>query len=303
MNISSTILERYQVRKTRRQKTEFIEFLQANFPGMRVEKNGKLGSRNLVFGDIESAEVVFTAHYDTVVENLLPNLIIPKAPWFRIPYMLLVIAPMVIVMLGVFFGMQALGAGEGVSKACMLAAYVIMFAYMFILGKPNRHTANDNTSGVIAVLEIMRGLSPASSGKAAFVLFDNEEYGCVGSGAFYKAHKDMMQDKLIFNMDCVGEGSNMLFVVSEKAEKVWGERLRKYFASDESYNTEYGSAKKVKFPSDQKHFPMSVALAALRRHRLLGLWVGRIHTRRDTVCSPENIDYICRHACDMVEDI
>lgn len=302
MNITSIIMEKFQVRKTRKQKTAFIEFLQSQFPDMRVEKIGSMGSRNLIFGDIESADVIFTAHYDTVVENMLPNLILPRMAWLRILYMLLVIAPMVIVMLAVKYGMLALGASEDVSSVCMLAVYMLMFGYMFFFGKPNKHTANDNTSGVIALISIMRGLSPTPAHRAAFVLFDNEEYGCVGSGAFYKAHKELMQDKLIFNMDCVGDGDNLLFVLTDKAESAWGEKLRRYFAADDNFNVEFGSAKKIKYSSDQKHFPVSVALAALHRHKLFGLWAGRIHTRRDTVCRQQNIEYICENACRFIEN-
>ena len=304
VKIAETIVEKYQVRKTRRQKTEFIDFMQQSFPGIRVEKSGLFGSRNLIYGDIEKADVIFTAHYDTVVENMLPNLIMPYAAWLKVPYMLLVIAPMVIVMLAVKFGMLALGASDDVSSICMLTVYALMFAYMFFFGVPNKHTANDNTSGVLALINIMQrlSLSPALPDKAAFVFFDNEEYGCVGSGAFYKAHKELMQDKLIFNMDCVGEGDNFLFITSQKANERFGEKLRSAFTSDDKYSVRFDDAKKIKFPSDQKHFPVSVALAALHSHKVLGLWVGRIHTRRDTVCDVQNIEYIARHAMQFIEN-
>jgi len=303
VSIDYTILEKYQVRHTQKQKSEFIGLMQREFPGLRVEKAGKLGSRNLIYGDIERAKVVFTAHYDTVITNLLPNLILPYRPVVRMLYMLLVIAPMVLVMLAVKYGMLALGAGDQLSSVCMLVVYFIMFVGTFLVGIPNRHNANDNTSGVLALVELIGRLTAEELEKTAFVFFDNEEYGCVGSGAFYKQHKEMMQDKLVFNMDCVGDGDNLLFVLTEMADDRWGKAIRAAFTETDDYKVGYADAKKVKYSSDQKHFPVSAALAALHRHKLLKLWVGRIHTGRDTVCSMENIKYICSSACRFIESI
>lgn len=296
MGVHETIMEKHQARRTAKQKTAFIEYMQQVCPELRVEKAGLMGSRNLIYGNPETAEVVFTAHYDTVVVNPLPNLILPYRPLIRYLYMLLVIAPMVGVMLAVRFGMTALGADEDIAQNCMMLAYFIMFSLMFFIGIPSRNTANDNTSGVLALISIMQRLSPEQLAKTAFVFFDNEEYGCVGSGAFYKKHKAEMQDRLIFNMDCVGDGGNLLFVLTEKARGKWGAKLEAAFADRDGFKTEFASAKKVKYPSDQKHFPMSVAVSALHRHKYLKLWVGRIHTRRDTICKKENIEYIAECA-------
>ena len=55
---------------------------------------------------------------------------------------------------------------------------------VFMGGKPNKHTANDNTSGVITLLELMNRLSPEQKERTAFVFFDNEENGMLGSAFF-----------------------------------------------------------------------------------------------------------------------
>ena len=46
------------------------------------------------------------------------------------------------------------------------------------------------------------------------------------------------------------------------------------------------------YPSDQKHFPVGVGVAALHRRPLLGYCLGRIHTRRDTVMDERNIELL-----------
>ncbi len=293
MGVYEKIMENFQSRRTKKQKTAFIEFLKGEIPELQVEKAGILGGRNLIYGDVERAEVIFTAHYDTVIESLLPNLILPYSPVLKFAYAFLMIAPMVIAALAVDRLLLAFGADDFVAYNFGMAAYFAAFIFTFLIGKVSRHTANDNTSGVLALIRLICMLNAEEKKKCALVFFDNEEYGCLGSGAFYKAHKDAMQDKLIFNMDCIGDGDNFLFVLSKKACEKYGELMRRSFKDKDGYKVHFADARKVKYPSDQKHFPVSTAVSALHSHRLLKLWVGRIHTRRDTVCNKANIEYIC----------
>lgn len=298
-----TIMQHHQQRKTRRQKTAFIELMQARYPALRVEKTGLVGSRNLIYGDPERAEIVFTAHYDTVSLSPLPNLVTPDRPWLRMLNTLAMVAPMVLVM--VLTGMLAehLGAPDNIRALAMLGVYWAMFMATFICGKPNPHNANDNTSGVLALCRLMDALPAADLARAAFIFFDNEEYGCLGSGSYYRAHKPAMQDRLIFNMDSIGDGDTLLLVVSKKAGPLWNDRLRAAFPETDRFHVRVESAKKVSYSSDQKHFPVSVAAAAMKRKKWLGLYMDRIHTAKDTVCAPENIEYVCRCAENLLKNI
>jgi hypothetical protein len=45
------------------------------------------------------------------------------------------------------------------------------------------------------------------------------------------------------------------------------------------------------YPSDQKHFPYGVGIAALRRGRA-GLYCSRIHTKKDTVLEETNVNIL-----------
>lgn len=295
------IMEKYQQRRTKKQKTAFIEMLTARYPGLKVVENPFPGGRNLIYGDPDSAKIVFTAHYDTVNLSFIPNIVTPDRPWIRYLNVLLVLLPMIALTVLTIAIAAKLGASEDVQRFAGLAVYWAMFILTFFAGKASPHTANDNTSGVLALCRLMDTL-PADSG-AAFVFFDNEEYGCLGSGAFHKAHKKAMKDKLIFNLDCIGDGDTILLVTSKKLPAGYAEKLRAAFAETDAFKVRIESAKKVNYTSDQKHFPLSIAAAAMKKKKWLGLYMDRIHTKNDTVCDPANIEYVTSCAAKMLQNI
>ena len=58
---SKEILENYQVRKTKAQKTRFIEFMETRYPELRVEEGGfPKGVVNLVTCSRNESEVLLT---------------------------------------------------------------------------------------------------------------------------------------------------------------------------------------------------------------------------------------------------
>lgn len=65
--------------------------------------------------------------------------------------------------------------------------------------------ANDNASGVLAVLDAARRIPPALAHRTWFVLFDAEEDGVIGSRAFVADHKFALRDtRAMLNFDMVG---------------------------------------------------------------------------------------------------
>ncbi len=84
--LSQKIFDEYQVRKTKKQKTRFIEMMQQEIPGLKVEKGGLFGSRNLIVGDPDTARTLITAHYDTCSKLPFPNFIMPKNPLLSVLY-------------------------------------------------------------------------------------------------------------------------------------------------------------------------------------------------------------------------
>lgn len=55
------------------------------------------------------------------------------------------------------------------------------------------------------------------------------------------------------------------------------------------------------YPSDQQHFPVSVGVAALKKAPVLGYYMDRIHTPRDTVFDERNIELLRDGAVKLVD--
>ena len=293
------ILESYQVRRTEPQKTAFIELLQQQFPDLRVEKADK--NRNLVVGDIASAKVIFTAHYDTCVRSLYPNISIPFRPGLKFAYNMLTLMPIIAAMLLAIFGLTPVIPDLQTRLFIGLAVYYVLYFIQFFGAPANQHTANDNTSGVCLLIRLLETLTPEQRKKVAFVFFDNEEKGCVGSKAFRKLHKAETEQKLIFNFDCIADGDHILFLSSLPAEKEWEPLLRQAFSDGNGFTVSFTNSKKAKYSSDQKRFPMSIGTAALTKHPVIGYYFSRIHTAKDTVCNRKNIEFIRAGATRFVD--
>ena len=287
--LSKQILERYQVRKTAKQKTEFIEFMQNNIPGLQVEKGGAFGNRNLVLGDVDKAQIVLTAHYDTCAQLPFPNFLPPKNIPLYIGYSLMISLP--------FIGIGALlawlvGMAEGLEFLQPLAAYVGIFGSMFYVmmgGPANKNTVNDNTSGVLTLVQLMETLTEEQKQRVAFVFFDHEENGLLGSARFNKVHKSVMKQKLLINFDCVSDGDHLMLVMQKGAYGL-ADKLRAAFIPCEGKEVLVEKAGNTIYPSDQVNFPMGVGVAALKKKKGIGLYMDRIHTKKDTVLLQENLD-------------
>jgi len=285
--LSHEILQNWQVRKTKAQKLAFIEMVQSRIPGLQVEEGGFPRCRNLVLGDVETAKVIFTAHYDTCARLPFPNFVTPKNILIYLGYSILISLPFVVLM----FGLAALLAPR-IGVAGMFLGMLLGFGamlYVFLLGPENPHTVNDNTSGVLTLVEAIARMSEEERANCAFVFFDHEENGLLGSGWFASRHKKAMKDKLLVNFDCVSDGDDFLFVQSRKARKRYGEALQAAFAETEGKTLHFESTLSAFYPSDQANFPVSVGVAALQKKPVLGLYMSRIHTPKDTVLQEENL--------------
>lgn len=291
--LSQAILDNWQVRKTRAQKLAFIDFLKRSIPELTVEEGGFGHNRNLVVGDVKQAKVILTAHYDTCARLPIPNFITPKNMVFYLGYSLLICIPFFL-LIGFLYGF--LRDVTGMPLLSYYAALVLgmgAMVYLFMLGPANRHTANDNTSGVVMLTELYAAMTPEQREKTALVFFDNEENGLLGSSFFAKCHKkDGLKEKLVINYDCVSNGDYLLLVQNKPAGKRYGKALAESFVSTEEKTVCLESSAKAFYPSDQVNFPVNVGVAALNKHKLLGLYMDKIHTKHDTVFDERNIQFL-----------
>ena len=307
-----TVFDKYEIRKTRKQKTAFIDYVKsvsaAEGYTCKTEK-GYCGARNIVVGDPDTAKVVYTAHYDTCARLPFPNFITPKCIWIYLLYQIVITVavlgvPAVIVTVLYSLLQQwdpVLLYNLTVDyNAPMLLWEILVVLAMFLLvaGPANRHTANDNTSGVTTLLDIMTTLPIEVRSEVAFVFFDLEEMGLFGSAGFASKHRKVRGNTLLINFDCVSDGKTILFALRGGATR-YAETIKTAFPSTETFAVEVVS-KGVFYPSDQANFARGVGVAALKGKGKF-LYMDRIHTKRDTVYAEENITYLAEGAVRLVE--
>lgn len=290
--LSNRILADYQVRKTKAQKQAFIDLMKEHYPELQIEEGGLIRSRNIVIGNVDEARVVLGAHYDTCARLPFPNMIAPRNFLFSVGYSLLVSVPFILLMMFCLAFLNSRNDNFLLNYWISFAVMMAVMLYMMMLGKPNEHTANDNTSGVITLLELLAGLTAEERKKICVVLFDNEENGLLGSSQFHKKHKDAMKEKLLINLDCVSDGDHMLLLRNKPAMEQWDELLYRCFADTEEMTVHIVKASTTHYPSDQKNFPVHMALSSMKKHKLIGLYMDRIHTRKDVIFEEKNIFYL-----------
>ncbi len=302
--IKNTIFEKYQVRKSKKQKTAFIEYIKGicEEKGIKCTVEKKDMSRNIVMGaDIEECETVMTAHYDTCARMIIPNFITPKNIVIYVLYQFLIVAVMMVAGVGAGF----LFAKFVSTEFAPLVGYAVAFGILILImaGPANKHTANDNTSGVITVLNIMLSMNDKQRSKVCFVLFDNEEIGLLGSAAFKEMHKNAIKEKPVINFDCVSDGDYMFAKLTRKDNK--SEFGKKFKAVMEKHIKDCGMTPELGasgfYPSDQTNFKHGIGVAALNRSKVIGLYMNRIHTKNDTVFIERNIECLTAAMVELTE--
>ena len=171
-----------------------------------------------------------------------------------------------------------------------VAVYWILLL-MMLFGPANKYNANDNTSGVAVVLSLVE--KNLNSNKVAYVLFDNEEKGLIGSTAFSKLHKDWKRNKLFVNLDCVGNGDQILILAKKEAKSHKNfENLTKNVQTNDKFSVHYFPMESSVANSDHKNFDCGVAIVACKKHKFLRFYASRIHTNLDVVASVENVSFL-----------
>ena len=297
------ILKQHPVRKRKEQKAAFRGDVQAYCEtlgyAVSYEKTSYSG-QNMIIGDPKSAKYLITAHYDTSVRMLLGNTFCPKnliaTIFLALPNILL------FGFLGYLIG-SSFVTGKILEGFCYLALFVSL-DLLKLFGPANRSNANDNTSGVVTLLEIVRTQPTSLRHKVCFVLFDMEEMGLVGSSAYQKAHKAETENQIVLNMDCVGDGNEILLFPTKKFLKD-GKKLAWLYKAIGRYGDKTIDVPikgYANYNSDQKSFPYGVGIAALKRKGLLGLCVDRIHTSKDTNLDLTNVNILRACLTSLVTD-
>ena len=295
MNTPMDVVKNYPVRKSKKQKQAFradvTQWLQ-NLGYPVCEEEGSFHSCNLVIGDPQGARYLVTAHFDTCARLPFPNLITPCNFWTFLLYQIFICLMLMLPALAVGglvgYLLHSFDIGYFLFVVLLWAAIVLM-----LIGPANSSNVNDNTSGVVTLLEIARSIPELHRKNVCFVLFDLEEAGLIGSASYKKKHKREIPNQLVLNLDCVGEGDDIYFFPTAKLKKS-KERLAPLQKLAGGYGKKSIAVRTKGFsiyPSDQSNFPYGVGICALKRG-WAGLYLSRIHTPRDTVLEETNVNIL-----------
>ena len=310
------ILLKYEIRKSNKEKTDFIKYITERLAqsgynpetDINIEEKGKglFKSRNIIVGNPDEAKVLLGGHYDTCAWIPFPNLMAPTNPVIFWGYQILLTIMILVPTSLIGFAAGVLTGNNGVVAyySFLFALFALMFQLM--VGYRNKHTANDNTSGIITLTHILETLPEEHRNKVCVIYFDNEEKGLLGSAFFYKKHKKEINDKMLINFDCVGDGKNIATMADSRCRKdelypLFVEALEKNVdGADVNYLRR--KMKFMMFPSDQANFRKGIGVCSLKKSPI-GYYVARIHTYFDTNCRKENVEYLTKAMTEFIKAI
>ena len=289
------VLEQFPIRKSKQQKQAFRDAIDAYVKtlGYTATIEKKSNAHNIVIGDSSNAKYLITAHYDTPASMPFPNFITPCNLPMYLLYQFLVVGALLLVSCGTAV---LVGAVTGIYEAGLLTWYIIYFGFLFLMmfGPANKNNANDNTSGIVTLLEIAGALPEEQRNNVCFVLFDLEEAGLVGSAAYRKMHKAETEQQVVLNLDCVGDGNEIVMFPNKKLKKDT-EKMNALAAVCCELDNKKLSLHTQGFsvcPSDHKNFPLGVGIMAFNRKKTIGLYCDKIHTNKDTVLDENNVIFL-----------
>ncbi|MBC8570394.1 M28 family metallopeptidase [Zongyangia hominis] len=287
--LAKTIGSTYGVRNSRRQKDTFLKWAQQMLAQEGIATTISVDpclvrNRNLVIGDLSQAKTVVTAHYDTPKTIFFPIAIYLDSFWLSLLAQVWAVLLLIVVIM-------VLPAFLGVPFWARYAVFLLTLALFFFVFN-NRKNLNDNSSGVAGVLECALRCHKERRNDVAFVLFDNEEWGLLGSAGFAKKYREEMRGKLVVNLDCIGAGDEIVLVSKkealEDAKELAASAMREYTGKTVTAQL----SGNMLAMSDHANFPRSMMVSAFHRDRL-GRKLCRIHSWRDTVLEEKNMDLVC----------
>ncbi len=306
--MSQDILNNYQVRKNKKQKALFRDLICKDLEKIgydpKIEsKRNLVKCHNIVVGDPEEAKVLVTAHYDTCAVLPFPNFITPRSLFWYLLYQLS-LTVVILFLIVVITTIALLALPNHIWIGSWISLICTMFAiWLLLFGKANKHTVNDNTSGVITILETAHQIPNEMRDKVCFVFFDNEELGMLGSGAFASTHKNVSKGTLVLNCDCVSDGDSLQLFPSKAVKK--NEQMSQLIedALKESGDKETEYVRTFGFyPSDNLSFKYGVGICGLKKG-FVGYYMDRIHTGKDIIFKEENLEQIICFLKKVIEEI
>lgn len=287
------ITNSYLERRKENQKEDFRNYVKKELEtsSYKVEINNIKKHNNIIIGDIKNAKIILSAHYDTPAWAIFPNLMLPNNKVLAYTYQLGLPILLALISLLISYLLKTILVLD--YSYLIIFFLIIYYCSFFLLFRTfnNKNNFNDNTSGVVAILELASSLNNPD---IAFILFDNEELGKKGSKALFETNKDLFNEKLLYNLDCVGNGNNFIFIANKGINNLELYEKVKQIKVNEKYNILFKNDLEASSNSDHKNFPLGVGIVACKQRKNV-YYTPNIHTNKDTVCNRENIEFIVNY--------
>lgn len=312
--IAEAVASEHGARMKRSHKKDFREFISEIATSMgydaKIEKN--LFAHNVVIGNPETAEIVLTAHYDTP-PNMPYHFVKKQVSTFGV-------ALPVALGVGVILTRYAINSQNSDLLEFMLntlqgstylldgvaAASLGIGLYSFgLLGGENKNNYDDNSSGIIALLALMnyyRNLPESERNKIAFVMFDNEEKGLIGSLCYASKHRIKNQNFL--NFDCVGRGDQINCIYTGKVANDFANGIFETLGTLESQGfTPRLKKSTIRTMSDHLSFMGSKGSLTILCDEKAAPVTEHIHSSKDTFISLDTISEIAKSSAETLNNI
>jgi hypothetical protein len=243
----------------------------------------------------ENPEYLFIAHYDTgTIIPLWMNWLMKLTGINRQFLMLIVGFGLVIAFTAIEMHFPVIGK----------IITILFFASMLTILIPNGKNYNDNTSGVITLLNLAKRLKQIQNNKVKFLFVDNEELGILGSSAhkaYMEKNKKIPPNCKVISIDCVGGSEEIPLIIRNGwsgYEPIFKEGLEK----------EFGLCKSVKIilpASDNYPFIRYGAInISFVKETIIpgGYYIQKIHSRNDKTIDMEKIERLCNALSTQIDN-
>ena len=165
-------------------------------------------------------------------------------------------------------------------------------------GKSETNNKNANTSGVVALLEVAKALTPRYRGEVCFLFLDGGTQGSKGAKRLIHAHPELKKKSVIV-LDCVGEGDELLILPGKTSR--WNDKLLdailEQFSNSEKKTCFLKTDGLVHYPSDNRAFTGGTVICACKKVKGFGRC---ILPRKATGIDEENLSLLCDGLCKLV---
>lgn len=297
-------LQKCPIRREKEQKDSFRKIIDKELKETKCKletdktEHGKIRNlfsffvNNIYSDSSPDYKVILMAHYDTPTNFKFALPLLMKlfgASRISLGFYLLISAAILLYIYYIslywnIFGMDYI--------IYLLIGMIVVDLFCF-LAVTNEHNANDNTSGVITVLAINKYISRHASELAPeikLVFTDKEEKGLLGAKVFREKLGTSVNNKLILNFDCIGNGSHLNLqyntkkIDSDVVQSLYN-HLEPVVDSSKIVTGKIGGSDYDKFKKEACFGFVFVEPSIFP----FGYYIPNMHTNKDTYINEENL--------------